>query len=53
MQRGNFLANINAFMTLDAVLMEHLEKGAKKANIVSWQVQNDIMNVYQSLYGQK
>ena len=29
MQRGNVLAIINYFATLDAVLMEHLEKGAK------------------------
>ena len=26
MQRGNFLTITNAFATLDAVLMEHLEK---------------------------
>ena len=43
MQRDNFLAIINAFATLDAVLMEHLEKGAKNAKTVSWQIQNDII----------
>ena len=35
MQRGNFLAIINAFATLDAVLMNNLEKGAKNAKMVS------------------
>ena len=43
MQRGNFLANINAFATLDAVLMEHFEKGAKSVKMVSRQIQNDIV----------
>ena len=36
MQRGNFFAIINPFATLDAVLMGHLEKGAKNAKMVSW-----------------
>ena len=43
MQRGNSLAIINAFATLDAVLVEHLEKGAKNTKIVSWQIQSDII----------
>ena len=43
MQRGNFFAIINPFTTLDAVLMGHLEKGAKNAKMVSWQTQNDII----------
>ena len=30
MQKGNFLAIINAFATVDDVLMENLEKDAKK-----------------------
>ena len=43
-QRGNFLAIIiNAFATLDAVLMETLEKGPKNAKMVSWPIQNDII----------
>ena len=36
MERGNFLEVINAFAILDAVLMEHLEKSAKNAQMVSW-----------------
>ena len=43
MQRGNFLAIINAFAILDTVLLEHLEKGAKNAKMVSWQIQNDMI----------
>ena len=43
MQRGNFFAIINPFTPLDAVLMGHLEKGAKNAKMVSWQIQNDII----------
>ena len=42
MQRGNFLEIINAFAILDAVLIEHLEKGAKNTKMVSWQIENDI-----------
>ena len=43
-QRGNFLAIIiNAFATLDAVLTETLEKGPKNAKMVSWPIQNDII----------
>ena len=42
MQRGNFLVIINVFAALDAVLMEHIEKGVKNAKMVSWQIQNDI-----------
>ena len=38
MQRGNFPTN--AFAALDPVLMEHLVINAK---MVSWQVQNDII----------
>ena len=34
---------LNAFAALDAVLMEHLEKGAKNTKMVSWQIQNDII----------
>ena len=30
MQKGNFLAIINAFATVDDVLIEHLERDAKK-----------------------
>ena len=30
MQKGNFLAIINAFATVDDVLMENLEKDGKK-----------------------
>ena len=37
-QRGNFLVIINAFVTLDAVLMEHLKKGTKNAKLVSRQI---------------
>ena len=33
MLRGNFIAIINAFATIDAVLIEHLEKGAKNAKM--------------------
>ena len=33
---------INVFAALDAVLMEHIEKGVKNAKMVSWQIQNDI-----------
>ena len=29
---------INAFVTLDAVLMEHLKKGTKNAKLVSRQI---------------
>ena len=36
MQRGNFLSIINAFATLEAELMEHLEKEAKNAKSISW-----------------
>ena len=43
MQRGNFLAIVNAFVKLDDALMEHLKKGAKNAKMVSWQIQNDIL----------
>ena len=43
MQRDNFLAIINGFATLDAVLMKHLEKGAKNAKMVSWQIQIGII----------
>ena len=43
MQRGNFLAIVNAFVKLDAALMEHLKKGAKNAKMLSWQIQNDIL----------
>ena len=53
MQRGNFLAIINAFATLDAVLMEHLEKGAKNAKMVSWQIQNDIIECLSELFRSK
>ena len=42
-QQGNLLAIINAFATLDAVLIEHLEKGAKNAKIASWQIQKYII----------
>ena len=34
MQRGNFLATINALAKLDAVLMEHLEKGFKSTKMI-------------------
>ena len=37
-QRGNFLVIINAFVTLDAVLMEHFKKGTKNDKLVSWQI---------------
>ena len=53
MQRGNFLAIINAFATLDAVLMEYLEKGAKNAKMVSWQIQNDIIECLSELFRSK
>ena len=43
MLRRNFLAIINAFRTLGAVLMEHLEKGAKNASMASWKIQNAII----------
>ena len=43
MQRGNFLAIINVFSTLDAALIEHSEKDAKNAEMVSWKIQNDII----------
>ena len=43
MQTGNFFAIINPFATLDAVLIGHLEKDAKNAKMVSWQIQNDII----------
>ena len=33
MQRGNILAVVNSFATLDVVLKEHLEKGAKNAKM--------------------
>ena len=36
MQRGNFLSIINVFATLEAELMEHLEKEAKNAKSTSW-----------------
>ena len=38
MQRGNCLAIINAFATLDAALIEHLEKCVKNAKMVSWKI---------------
>ena len=41
MQRGNVLAIINAFATLDTVIMEHLKKCAENAKILSWQIEND------------
>ena len=41
MQRDNFLL-INAFATLNAVLIEQLKKCAKNAKMVSWQIRNDI-----------
>ena len=34
MQRFNFIAIMNAFATLDAALMGHLEKSAKNAKMV-------------------
>ena len=43
MQRGNFLAITNAFPTLDILLMEYLKKGAKSAKMVSWHIENDIL----------
>ena len=43
MQKGNFLMIINAFATLDAALTEHLEESVKNANMVSWQMNNDII----------
>ena len=43
MQRGNFLAIINVFSALDAALIEHSEKDAKDAKMVSWQIQNDVI----------
>ena len=50
LQRGNFLAIINAFPTL---LMEHLEKGSENANMVSWQTQNDIIECLSELVWSK
>ena len=42
MQRGNVLAIINAFATLDTVIMEHLKKCAENAKILSWQIEMTI-----------
>ena len=41
MQRCNFLVITNGFALLNTVLMDHIEKGAKNAKMVSWQIQND------------
>ena len=38
---GYYIFKNFAFATLEAVLMEHLEKAAKNATMVSWQMQND------------
>ena len=43
MQRGNFLAIINLFLTFDDVLKVHLENSTESAKMVSQQIQNDII----------
>ena len=47
LQRDNFLAIINAFP------MENLEKGTENANMVSWQIQNDVIECLSELVWSK
>ena len=52
MLRGNFPTIINVFATLDAGLMEHLEKGAKIPRWYHRKFKITYRNVYLIFYGQ-
>ena len=44
MNRGNFIALIEAFAARDPILKDHLECGPKNAKYTSKTIQNDIID---------
>ena len=40
----SFLAIVNTFAKFDTILKDHIEQGSRDAKILSWNIQNDIIN---------